>query len=428
MKRRQFFKTAGSAAAASLLMTQDISASPTEPCFKEKCKGMVIDKRYWQLVRKQFLFPGDYAYFNTGGLGASPLMVRNTVKQKMDSEDTYPSAGHDEDDWWKIKEDVARLLGPGVKKEEIAFTSSATEGINIILNGLPWKKGDRIVTSTHEHVALNVPLLNKMKTAGVEVKIFEPDLKDAMGNVRSIEKLINKRTRLIFTSHVTCTTGQVMPLKEIAQLAKSRGILFALDGAQAVGQTPLDLKAIDVDFYAFSGHKWLLGPKRTGILYVRQELLDTLKPTVVGAYSTVFNDLTKGLLEIHPSAQRYEYGTQNDALYYGLHQAVDFITAIGIANICRYDRTLAEMFYRGLEKIPGAIIFSPAQHRYRSGMITFKLKNKNYLKLAQQMDQKLFRVRNVPEAGLNGIRVSFHVYNNEAEVERFLAVIKKLSS
>lgn len=416
MKRRHFFKYISGLSGGLYLASS----------FRDACAAVSRDEKFWKLLRKQFLFPPDYHYLNTGGLGSSPLMVIHTVKKMMDREDMYPVAGHDGQHFWKIKEKCAALLGPGIKKEELAFTSTATEGINVIVNGLPLKPGDEIITSTHEHVALNVPLLYKMKTSGIVLKIFEPDLENGKANVKRIEKLITKRTRLIFTSHITCTTGQILPVKEIGELAKSRGVWYALDGVQAFGHMPLNLKEIDVDFYAVSGHKWLLGPKRTGVLYVRESLLETLKPSIVGAYSGKSNDIKRGVVELQPSAQRYEYGTQNDALFYGLETALDFNAAIGDRTIWGHNKECSEMFYGGLEKIPEVEILSPLEEKYRSSMITFRIKGRVNQKFSGFLERRGFRVRTVLEAGLDGIRVSFHIYNDREEVVRLLEEIKKL--
>ena len=412
MKRRHFLEYIGGFYLAS--------------SFRDICAAVPRGDKFWKLLRKQFLLPPDYHYLNTGGLGSSPLTVIHTVKKMMDREDMHPVPGHDEPHFWKIKEKCAALFGPGIKKEELAFTSTATEGINVIVNGLPLKPGDEIITSTHEHVALNVPLLYKMKTGGIVIKLFEPDIQNGMANVDRIRKLITERTRLIFTSHITCTTGQILPVKEIGELAKSSGVWYALDGVQAFGHMPLNLKDIHADFYAVSGHKWLLGPKRTGVLYVKESLLDILKPSIVGAYSTRLNDIVGGKVELQPSAQRYEFGTQNDALFYGLEAALDFNAAIGSRTIWEHNKECSEMFYRGLEKIPEVEILSPREENYRSSMLTFRMKDRANKKFSRFLERRGFRVRHVPEAELDGIRVSFHIYNDREEVVRLLEEIKKL--
>jgi selenocysteine lyase/cysteine desulfurase len=437
MKRRSFFKSIGGIA-GSLLLTSPSPSSPSSPSgfsfvssvssVKEAFAGTPVKESAWKMLRKQFLFARDYTYFNTGGLGSSPLPVIDTLKRLTEQREAHPAPGHDPDDWWKIKETCITMLGPGVKKEEIALISTATEGINIILNGLQFERGDEVITSTHEHVALGVPLLYKMKTAGIVLKTFEPDLEDGLGNLARIEKLITKRTRLIFISHVTCTTGQVFPVKEIGQLAKSKGIRFALDGAQAVGNIPFNLVDTCADFYTFSGHKWMLGPKRTGILYVKEDMLDVLKPSVVGAYSANAFDLEKKTLEISPSAQRYEYGTQNDALFYGLAEAVDFMNAVGIQNAWKHNKHLAEMFYKNIRQVPGVELLSPSREEYRSSIISFKSKHATSLKIFSVLQEKKIRVRLISEANLDGIRVSFHIYNNEKEVEKLLDVLREYAA
>ncbi len=385
------------------------------------------DPRFWQLIRAQFQLPRENAYLNTGGLGASPAAVTNMIKAMMDREEAAPSPGHSEDDWNRIRGKCASFLGPGCGGGEIALVSTATEGINLILNGLGWIRGDEVITSIHEHVALCIPLLHKMKTAGIVVKTFEPDLERGQGNVSRIEALISKRTRLIFISHVTCTTGQVFPVPEICRLAASRGALVALDGAQSLGQFPFDIRSIGADFYAASGHKWLLGPKRTGILYVRKERLDALTPSIVGAYSDQSNSLLERSLELRPNAQRFEYGTQNDALIYGLEAASDFFAAIGPTAIWAHNQALAETCVGQLRTIPGLKLLSPVEPVFRSAMITFSLTGRDNRQVANTLMQRRLRVRSVTEGGLDAVRVSLHVYNDVDEVGRLVDAVKDTS-
>ncbi len=380
----------------------------------------------WRTVREQFLFPADYVYLNTGGIGALPAVVLNEVEASMRQGEIHPRPGHNEVRWQKVKRKLAPFLSPKCSPDEIALLGCATEGINVILNGLPLQKGDEVITSAHEHPALHIPLLNRMKRAGIIPKIFESDMEDGLGNVRRIESLITKRTRLIFLSHITCTTGQLFPLKEIGRLSRDRGLWFAVDGAQAAGALPMDLADSAVDFYTFSGHKWMLGPKRTGALYVRKDLLDTLAPSTVGAYSDDSYDIGKGELRLQPTAQRYEYATQNEALFHGLGKALDFISAIGLNHIYSHNRKLAERFYSGLEEIPQAVSLSPMQKQYRTSMITFRLEGRDYRDVAAHLGETRIRVRSVPEAGLEAIRVSFHLYNSESDVDKILSAIEKM--
>lgn len=414
-------------AGGALLSTTRAGASTFEEVRRARAALGDDDPRFWQLIRAQFQLPPETAYLNTAGLGAAPSAVTNMVKAMMDREEEAPSPGHSEDDWTRIRTKCAAFLGPGCSADEVAFVSTATEGINIILNGLALARGDEVITSTHEHVALCIPLLLKMKTAGIEVRTFDPDLARGPDNVRRIEALISNRTRLIFISHVTCTTGQIFPVAEIARLAASRRIPFALDGAQSLCQFPIDIKTIGADFYTASGHKWLLGPKRTGILYVRKDRIDALTPSIVGAYSDKANSLLERRLELRPSAQRFEYGTQNDALIYGLEAAAGFINTIGLPAIWAHNRALADACIEQLGAIPGLRLLSPAEPVYRSAMVTFSLPRRDNRLVANTLIQRHFRARSVTEGGLDAVRVSMHVYNNTDEVAGLTASVKAIA-
>jgi len=128
-----------------------------------------------------------------------------------------------------------------------------------------------------------------------------------------------------------------------------------------------------------------------------------------------------------PTAQRYEYATQNEMLFHGLGAGVDFVRTIGLQKILDHNKSLAEKFYEGLKEIPGIEVISPEENEYRTAMITFRVKEQNIREIAHELSNKRgIRVRHVPEVGLEGLRVSFHVYNNESEVERILRELKTL--
>ena len=379
----------------------------------------------WKIVREEFSFPDGYIYLNTGGIGSVPRHVRSLVSDEWFQLECNPTPGHDINKWNALKKDVATLLGPGVDASEVGLISSATEGINIILNGLPLQKGDEVITTIHEHAALNIPLLNQVKRKGVLIRTFDPDRKTGLNNVKIINDLINKNTKLIFVSHKTTTTGQFLPVKEIGNLAKSKGIWFALDGAQAPGSIPINLKEWKVDFYTFSSHKWLLAPRRTGVLYVTKEKLDDLTPMTVGAYSDNGFNLKEGTLNFQPSSQRFEYGTQNELLFSGFHASLNFLNSIGIQKITEHNETLSEMFYSELGKIEGCELLSPAEREYRSSMITFRVPGKSLNDVMGAFGKDNIHVRPVGEADLNGVRVSFHIYNSENDLDKITECLKK---
>ncbi len=392
--------------------------------FDRSLSSSQSDDEFWRIVREQFVFPDDYIYMNTGGIGALPSLVINKVVTSINEQEKHPRPGYSHENWIKTKKICSGFFGTGVKVEELALISCATEGINIILNGLGLKSGDEIITSTHEHPALHIPLLNHHKYNNIRIKTFHPDMENAEGNLDRISKLITEKTRLIFMSHITCTTGQIFPIKEIAELAARKGVVLAVDGAQAPGSMEVNLKDMNVDYYVTSGHKWMLGPKRTGILYVPEKNLEKLQPTTVGAYSDNGYDIEKMTINLQESAQRFEFGTQNEPLYLGLAAGAQFVKTIGLKKIQGHNRELAEAFYEGLEGMGDIEILSPQQKEYRSSMITFRIAGQKNRDIASYLGKgDAIRVRVVDEAGLNGVRVSFHVYNQRFEVDKILGKI-----
>lgn len=423
MNRKEFLRGIA-AVAGGLAIPRAVNAADLRALLQDAAAGS--DASFWKIVRDEFILDPAWAYLNFGGLGACPLPVLNSLWEWTRSEERAPSPGHDEALWWSVKERLARLLGPSCRKEDLALISCATEGVNAIINGVPLRKGDEVITSTHEHVSLNVALLNRMQRDGIVIRLFEPDLARAQGNVERIASLVNPRTRLVFVSHVTCTTGQRFPASDIARLAREKGVWFALDGAQAPVCVPFDIVECGADFYTSSAHKWLMGPKRTGFLYVRRGMLDTLRPVTAGSYSSERNDIARNDLALHQTAQRYEYGTQNDALFFALGTAIDFVHAIGPERIWGHNHALAERFYRGLAGIPGMEILSPAEEAWRTAMISFRMKTRTHSQISEQLAQSKIRARVVTEGGLNCIRASFHVCNHDGDVDRTLEALGRL--
>jgi len=425
MKRKDFIAWNAALLGSLVLPLKGRTAASPEEIGQAAAAGN--EDTLWEVVRDQFLLDPEWTYLNFGGLGACPLPVLNSLVEWNQVEERAPSAGHDEKLWNGVKERLAKLLGKSCRMEDLALIGGATEGVNTIVNGLSLKKGDEVITSTHEHVAVNSALLNRRYKDGIVIRLFEPDMANGPGNVDRIAKLINGRTRLIFISHVTCSTGQLFPEKEIAALARSRNIWFALDGAQAPVNVPFDIVDCGVDFYTCSTHKWVMGPKRTGFLYVRQGLLDTLRPQIVGGGSSERQDIWKQELVLYPTAQRYEYGTQNDALFYAMGKAVDFVRAIGVERIWARGRSMAERFYEGLKYIPGVERLSPEEEAYRTCMIGFRMKTHDYTVVNDHLTNDKIRVRGVTEGKLNSIRVSFFLNNRPEDVTRILESLKRLA-
>jgi selenocysteine lyase/cysteine desulfurase len=420
MKRKEFLQGVGLLAAGTMVpWTTPEARAASWPAFQPD------DERFWKFLRLQFPLTRDRAYFNTGGLGASPYAVIDAVKAKMDELEFMSETGHNDVLWKEIKTDIAGLLGCDL--EEVAFIRNTTEGINIVANGLPLGKGDEIITTTHEHVGNSLTWLELTKRSGCVLKMFEPSTVSAAENLARLQALITRKTRLIAVPHVMTTTGMVLPVKEISALARARKIWSLVDGAQTAGMFPFSLYDLGCDAYATSGHKWLLGPKETGLLYVRREMWDAIQSKYVGAYSAGAYDSLKMTSTLHPSAQRYEYGTVSVPLRCGLHAGVRFLQRIGMDQVWARDRMLSTRLYDGLQGISGVEILSPADPALRSAMITFQHRSVSNLKLQEHLDTFKLRTRAVGEGGMAALRISTHIYNSPEEVDRVIDGVRSAS-
>ncbi len=382
------------------------------------------DEQFWRSVRDQFPLTRERIYFNNGTIGPSPMPVIEALRKSLDAIDATGEYGG----WEVARPKIASFLN--VKEEEISLTHNVTEGINIIAHGLPLTKGDEVIITTHEHVGNALPWINRMTLDGIVLKPFTP-APTAAETLDRVKALLSPRTRAIAVPHITCTTGQVLPVKEIAAFGRSKGLWIFFDGAHGPGTTELDLRDLDCDFYASCGHKWLCGPKGTGFLYVRKELLDTVQARWVGGYSDLGWDLTTPTVEFKgyvPTAHRYDFGTQNAALSVGLAAAVDFINHIGLKNIINRSRSLAAQLQQELLSLGSKIeMLTPVEEASRGTIVAFRLPSMPYDKLGDHLARKGFRIRRVPESHLNAIRVSTHLYNSSDEVMKFVSAVREVA-
>jgi L-cysteine/cystine lyase len=260
-------------------------------------------------IRDQLPAVQRTAFLNTGSCGPLPTVVAEAMTE---------AARHELQDgraniagYMAFAEKIlqARVaLGQlfNVDPETIALTHHTTEGMNIVTWGLNWRPGDEVVTTTIEHAGGLYPLYVLRARQGVVLRFADVGLGD--DPLPAIERALTARTRLLVVSHVSYSSGARFPLREIVQAAHSRGIMVAVDGAQSAGVFELDLNALEVDFYALPGQKWLCGPEGTGALYVRPDRLADLQPTFVG-YSSFQRHDWQGHYLPSPGAARYHTGS-----------------------------------------------------------------------------------------------------------------------
>ena len=376
------------------------------------------------MVRDQFLLEPGYAYFNAGGLGPSPQQVIAAVDEAWRGLESRCETGHGRRA--AVRTQACEFFGCG--EDTLAFTRNATEGMNMVARGLQFSSGDEVVMTTHEHPGGALPWFALREDTGIRIRTIDP----GSGGDDTLERVANSmtaRTRVVMVSHITCTTGMVMPVPEIADLCRRRGVICVIDGAQAVGQVPVDLRSLGCDFYVASGHKWLLAPKGTGLMYVREEMLDRWRPSFVGAYSDTGFDLVAGTFNRLRPASASEYGTRSTPVLLGVAAAMDFLTTIGADNVAARAAYLANRLRAGIAPLSGVEILTPVEPGSSAAILAFKLPEDggnpwdwcNLLRREHSM-----RLRPVGEAGLNAVRASTDVFNSEAEVDRLVEVLGTL--
>ncbi|SDD08740.1 Selenocysteine lyase/Cysteine desulfurase [Algoriphagus faecimaris] len=397
---------------------------PPSAFAKEKAFQKRAVKDVWEEVRQEFPLESTRSYFNNGTFGPSPYVVIAAVKESLDQTNRTGDYGNPSQGRAKIAEFF------GVKTSEISLTHNTTEGINIMAWGVPLEKGDEVILTSHEHAGGAIPWLNRARLHGIVLKVIEPK-PTQMENVRAVEEAITSKTRVIAIPHVTCTTGLVYPIKEIAALAQKNQIFTAIDGAHGAGTFDLNLADLGVDFYAGCFHKWMCGPNGSGFLYVRQELLDVLQAYHVGAYSDKSWELSSQSVSFGgyvPTAHRYDYGTQSTPIHLGVLAAIDFHQKLGKEKIEKRVRELNSYLMDGLKEIPSLEILTPQESKSRISVATFRFSQVPYTKVSKFLVQRGFRVRGVHEAKLNAIRISTHIYNSKSEIDELLKALGDFAS
>jgi selenocysteine lyase/cysteine desulfurase len=386
------------------------------------------DAAVFAAARQRFLFPEDVTYCNTGTLGATPRDVVSVVNRRLEQmERELP-------DWPYFQADGEPLTGYqqlasarakigafiNAPAEEIALTQNATVGMSLIANGLDLKAGDEVVTTDQEHTGGIGSWRLRAKRHGVVVKELPllPAVKagpDAV--VRLFADAITPRTRVVMFSHITSGLGILMPATELCALARERGVLSVVDGAQVIGQRRLDVKALGCDTYVSSPHKWLLAPKGTGVLYIRRDVQPRLWVTL--ASGRLDDDET--------GAFRFmQYGTGSVTVVDGLLAALDFIQGIGIERIERWDLMLAGRLRDGLAQIPRVRLASPADRRLMSALTTFSVDGITGRALQDALWAKKIRVRAQGQDVNRPVRLSTHLYVAPADIDRVLATVAAL--
>jgi len=309
------------------------------------------EEAYWQELRQQFLIPADEIYLNNGTVGSSPAPVLRAVfegyeqSEKLNESDPedYPIWGYAP--WNQFRDPLAKFVG--ANRDEIALLRNATEANSYIANGIDLKPGDEVLMTDQEHPGGEHPFNLRAKRYGIVVKKFTlpKPVENPQQVLNLVSEAITPRTRVLFFSHITTYTGVVLPAKQLCALARTKGIISAVDGAHVPGMLRLDLHDLGCDLYSSSPHKWLQAPKGSGFLYVRDEMIDRLWNTIA----------TEGWDDPKLRAERFQrIGSSNVPALCGLRASIQLANDIGMERIehrhrQQCDYILAAMLKRGAQ-------------------------------------------------------------------------------
>ena len=301
------------------------------------------EEAYWTDMRKQFVIPADEVYLNNGTVGSCPLPVLRAVfdgyydteKMAQSDPEDYPIWGYGS--WNEFRDPLAEFVG--CTRDELALVRNATEANSYVANGLDMQPGDEVLMTDQEHPGGEQPWNLRAKRHGIVVKKVKlpVPVPNAAAVLNLFHDAITPRTRVIFFSHITTATGVVLPAKELCAFSRSKGILSAVDGAHVIGMMKLNVRDIGCDMYSSSPHKWLMAPKGTGFLYVRDEVMDRLWNTIV----------TAGWDDPKLRAERFQrIGSSNVPSLWGLRAALQLANQIGLDRIERRHRQMADYIHK----------------------------------------------------------------------------------
>ena len=379
-------------------------------------------------IRKSIPVCQRMVYLNTGWSGPSPVQVVDAIKDRLDYEmEQGPTGAEVIRRAQEIREDarqrVAALLN--ASPDEICLTKNTTDGLNIVINGLPWQEGDEIITCSLEHSSVLVPSYFTQSRHGVKMRVLPMASNEQREDILSkIEGAINDRTKLVFLSHIEYSSGLRMPVNEIRSMTRDRGIWMLLDGAQTAGHISLDMRDIDCEFYSIPGQKWLLGSEGVGALYIRQDMIPTVAPTQVGGRAVVHYEEPVNMEPNIASMDKFLVSSTSTALQAGLAEAVKFIQDAGMAAIEECNLDLASSLKAALSDIPRVTIGSPMDRQSSSGLVTFNIDDVEPESLVSYLwEQHSIVVRRVEYPP--SVRVSLHFFNTEEEVATLAEAVRQ---
>ncbi len=381
-------------------------------------------------IRESIPATSQGLYFNTGWSGPTPRVAVERVKEWLEYESyngptSKPVFERHIELMTSARNTIASFVG--ATADEITLTQNTTEGIHLIINGMPWKSGDELIICDLEHPSVSIPAYYMPKRQGVSLKILDTNPTATKAEILEMfAKAISSRTRLVFLSHIQYACGLKMPVAEIAAMAHRAGAWILVDGAQAAGQLDLNMRALDADFYCFPGHKWILGPDGVGATYIKKELISQIETSKMGNRSISASDRRGNYTPDRESIRKFELTTTSAPLWAGMEASIKFLLEVGKPAIEERSRQLASIAKASLAEIPGVHIHSPTDPLTSCGLVTFSIDGWEPKEITDALWDDVKAVTRTTPWPL-GVRLSTAFFNTEDEIATVRKAVEKLA-
>jgi cysteine desulfurase / selenocysteine lyase len=383
--------------------------------FHDECSSEDLASAY----RHLFPITNRYVYLNHASVSPLSLPVRNGMAAALDGVSQYADRKFEE---WEKTTSMARCAAArlvNAAPHQIGFLRNTSEALSVVANGIQWRAGENVVSSSAEFPA-NIYPWSRLQTIGVELRLQKA--RHGFVDTDDLLSLVDEKTRVVAISWVQFSSGQRLDLKRIGQFCRERNILHVVDAVQGLGGLRLDVERDFVDAFAASGHKYLLGPKGVGLLYISDRALEKVTPTVVGWTAVKnYHDYLIHELDFRDGAARFEGGTLNEVGICGLGQAIELFLQIGTVNIESHLLGLNRYLSCKLEE-RGYHLWSDERADGQSAIVVFESPDK----AAEDICRLLASENVIISARLGKLRVAPHFYNSREDIDRMLDVLPTL--